>query len=522
MLRGFVIRARPIRLLHTAAHPSASSRGRGLAASSALLASMSLWFYTRPVVHNDTSTPFVPQKTAVGTTAGDSNQNDTLNTLVWGSNRSNLLSGLLPSSTTIKRPFAAAWLENVALRDMALHQNHAACVDARGDVYQWGEGHAPRTLEGGKPRRTLSGKDIIKLQLSDRRVFALSKSGRVYVLDSDASEQTLSAPPPHPWWRFWATSQLVGYAELRPDSTFGWGEKFVSISCGTDHLLALTSTGRTFSSPVTKKGNAYGQLGFNAPDPQETSSLYEIPVLRGVQVAQVAAGAYSSFVRTPSGQVLAWGANDHGQLGLGAKPFLSVVTVPTEVLLAPTKSLHHSTRCLDVSAGGNLTCFTIERAQSNEPPTVDVLVSGDGQWGVGNSAYSNAQVTPARVKTISGVVEYNEATQRLQCVLPHSISISRSGHVLATLNPLSGGRDLYAWGRNQDYEVGNGKKTSVPAPIPVEAEDGLGRVLLQKRRAKEVRDLEGRIWGRGVAVEQRAIGGSGSSIIYWSLGAPLS
>jgi len=40
--------------------------------------------------------------------------------------------------------------------------------------------------------------------------------------------------------------------------------------------------------------------------------LYEIPALCGVEVSQIAAGARNSFIRTATGRVLGWGANDHG------------------------------------------------------------------------------------------------------------------------------------------------------------------------------------------------------------------
>lgn len=40
--------------------------------------------------------------------------------------------------------------------------------------------------------------------------------------------------------------------------------------------------------------------------------LFEIPVLRGVDIAQVAAGGRSSFARTTTGRVLGWGANEYG------------------------------------------------------------------------------------------------------------------------------------------------------------------------------------------------------------------
>jgi alpha-tubulin suppressor-like RCC1 family protein len=57
-------------------------------------------------------------------------------------------------------PTIAKWLDNVALRVMQLHRRHAACVDARGDVYQWGDGFFGSAAFQGvkKPIPTLKGK----------------------------------------------------------------------------------------------------------------------------------------------------------------------------------------------------------------------------------------------------------------------------------------------------------------------------------------------------------------------------
>ena len=145
--------------------------------------------------------------------------------------------------------------------------------------------------------------------------------------------------------------------------------RFVSIEAGNDHVLAVTSRGRAFAHPVNKNANAYGQLGFQkveipdpkhsmhhrskakshlevelipkaVADPHANSSragrpsspstmsdklariddtsirfcphLFEIPILKGVNVTQVAAGSRSSFARTANGRVLGWGANEYG------------------------------------------------------------------------------------------------------------------------------------------------------------------------------------------------------------------
>ena len=60
----------------------------------------------------------------------------------------------------IRTPRVASFLRDVALRDLAVHAAHAACVDGRGDVYQWGDGFFAQTSGSGdrKPVLTLRGK----------------------------------------------------------------------------------------------------------------------------------------------------------------------------------------------------------------------------------------------------------------------------------------------------------------------------------------------------------------------------
>lgn len=61
--------------------------------------------------------------------------------------------------TTLRTPTIAKWLDGVALRDLQLHESHAACVDARGDVYQWGSGFFGKAFSGSHfPKLTLKGK----------------------------------------------------------------------------------------------------------------------------------------------------------------------------------------------------------------------------------------------------------------------------------------------------------------------------------------------------------------------------
>ena len=106
--------------------------------------------------------------------------------------------------------------------------------------------------------------------------------------------------------------------------------------------------------------------------------------------------------------------------------------------------------------------------------------------------------------------------------MPDAISISPTGHVLLTLDtrtragPGGGGRDVVAWGANFEYQLGTGKRGSVAVPTIIPTQDG-GRFMLQTRRAGEVRDMQGRVWKKGVEVEQRAVAGWNSSVVYWRI-----
>jgi len=57
---------------------------------------------------------------------------------------------------------------------MALHERHAVCVDARGDVYQWGDGFFASKPDAKVPKLTLRGKvGSVPLQVRSTHVQSL-------------------------------------------------------------------------------------------------------------------------------------------------------------------------------------------------------------------------------------------------------------------------------------------------------------------------------------------------------------
>lgn len=86
---------------------------------------------------------------------------------------------------------------------------------------------------------------------------------------------------------------------------------------------------------------------------------------------------------------------------------------------------------------------------------------------------------------------------------------------LGRSGPGGGGRDLVVWGANSEYQLGNGKRGSSAAPNALE--DGDGTRVLLKERTGEVRGLDGRVWKTRGLVEQRAVAGYGTSLVYWRI-----
>ena len=167
--------------------PRLGRYGRSIAVATvgAVVGGAVVWFYPRNLIHNEAAMQLengkVPKnKKSPDTVAQEKLDPDALHSLIWGSDKyvislvrrfrslntsffpfsNNIISPGTSGTDSIRVPTVAVWLEGVALWDLRLHDTHAACVDARGDVYQWGDGFFGQTSSNldGKPRRTLRGK----------------------------------------------------------------------------------------------------------------------------------------------------------------------------------------------------------------------------------------------------------------------------------------------------------------------------------------------------------------------------
>eukprot|EP00929_Paragymnodinium_shiwhaense_P034741 TRINITY_DN18867_c0_g1_i1.p1 TRINITY_DN18867_c0_g1~~TRINITY_DN18867_c0_g1_i1.p1 ORF type:complete len:1329 (-),score=281.95 TRINITY_DN18867_c0_g1_i1:290-4276(-) len=167
-------------------------------------------------------------------------------------------------------------------------------------------------------------------------------------------------------------AERVGLGSCIPRGlTLQPGVRVNAVSCGQDHVLALTERGEVFSWG----DGSVGQLGL-PPAKWEKAELahtesapqrLEAGALRGLPIRQIAAGEQHSLALGISGQVIAWGSNKHGRLGLGVEmESTPVVHVPTAV-----EDLPGSARSL--SAGGRHSAAVLRGGR--------VFLAGDNRRG---------------------------------------------------------------------------------------------------------------------------------------------
>lgn len=488
---------------------------------------------------------------------------------VWGSNKNDNLQPRSFNAPVLKGPRVTAYIPSTPLRDLALAEKYGAAVDVRGDVWIWGAGHFDDGVPSDKAALSLKGKNIESLAATDSKLYALSKhSGQIYGVSSKRSRQQLQPRQPerYPWWMlglgaWFRQDPGVDYVQLVPAGGLSKGEKFTSLVSGSSHILALTNKGRAFSMATNTDGNSHMQLGLgirrdipvnegrSPEDIRWTDTLNPIMSLNTVEIAQVAAGLKSSYFRMADGRVLAMGANNLGQLGIGALASVEVVPTPSEIVLARSYPGGITVKCTNIAAGGNNAFYTVERSNLDGTQTfVDLLAVGTGiSGGLGNGLWSSASSSPVKVKSVSGLQEYSEALRSFIPLEIKAVSVGSSptAHIFATLNTVtqseqSGvlsnkyGDDVVAWGANVDYNLGTGKRSNVA--VPQHLSPLAGKIDAESREASmtagtltpmphsrlqlhtgqgDAYDLDGRLLKRNVKAAQVMYAGYNASASYW-------
>ncbi|MEP7025251.1 MAG: chromosome condensation regulator RCC1 [Actinomycetota bacterium] len=207
------------------------------------------------------------------------------------------------------------------------------------------------------------------------------------------------------------------------------GVRIRAISGGCGFSLAVTTGGQVYAWG----SNVVGELGTgHLTPPVPKPVLVDLPP--GMRVKTVAAGEDHALAVTTSGQVLAWGPNDDGELGNGTTApgtgVPALVKLPANVMVAA------------VSAGENDSLAVTATGR--------VLGWGDGSFGsLGDGRENEVATTPVHTVLPAGT--------RVQSVFAgcfHTLAVTTSGAVLA-------------WGDNGNGQIGNGSFTNSRFPVRV-------------------------------------------------------
>ncbi|XP_065082582.1 probable E3 ubiquitin-protein ligase HERC2 [Ochlerotatus camptorhynchus] len=207
---------------------------------------------------------------------------------------------------TLEKPKLVESLRTKRVRDIACGSSHSAAITSSGELYTWGLGEYGRLGHGDnctqlKPKlvATLQGHRVIQVACGSRdaQTLCLTEEGLVFSWgDGDFGKLgrggSEGCSVPH------QVERLNGVGVMQ-------------IECGAQFSLALTKSGEVWT---WGKGDYY-RLGHGTD--QHVRKPTPIQGLRGKKVIHVAVGALHCLAVTDSGQVYAWGDNDHGQQGSG-------------------------------------------------------------------------------------------------------------------------------------------------------------------------------------------------------------
>ncbi len=255
-----------------------------------------------------------------------------------------------------------------------------------------------------------------------------------------------------------------------------------AIAAGASHSLALLKNGTV----MAWGDNESGQLGTGTTIERSTLPV-AVQGLSGVKA--ISAGAAYSLALLNNGTVMAWGANESGQLGTGTTKASNVPVAVKRLTNASAISAGGEFALAVLTDGsvqgwgsdqqGQLANGTVEEGMSRLPVPVGGLTSvaavaagaahglalsdagtimawgEDGHGELGNGTIKPHEETPVAVSGLSGVAAISAGSQ-------DSVALLGSGSVMA-------------WGNDASGVLGNGVSGGVSAlPVPV---TGLGEAV---------------------------------------------
>lgn len=217
-------------------------------------------------------------------------------------------------------------------------------------------------------------------------------------------------------------------------------ESFAMVSAGARHTLALKDDGTVWAWGW----NYYGQLG----DGTKVEKHTPVQVENLNNIIAISAGEYFNMALKDDGTVWAWGRNESGQLG-------------DNTLTDKTKPIRITTieNIIDISCG---------RSNSLALKSNGVVY----EWGYLNHTGTPINGTLLRVPTVKSGLPSNITKIKTGA----AVSISEKEHS-STAYAITEDGLMYAWGYNDEGQLGDNTTTGKKVPIQMQAGESGGTYL---------------------------------------------
>lgn len=366
---------------------------------------------------------------------------------------------------------------------------HSAAVTSNGLVYTWGRNDSGQLGNGhladtNLPQPVAGITNAIDVSAGDDHTVVLLSDGTAVAFGDNYEGQ-------------------LGDGTGTPSPTFvhaqGLSNAF-AVATGVFFSVALTRDGSVWAWGWNDEGQmANGGNGTNVYAPARVTGL---PL-----IASIAGGGSHAFAVATNGQVLAWGANDFGELGDGAKPLSStpekVGGVSSIIGIAAG-----GTHTLALKSDGTLMAWGANWASqlgdgTTDPHSSAIAVAGPGGLTqiVAGYYYSAALRSDGTVWTwgegYSGPLGQGDQDNRsVPTQVPGLSNVkgisAGASHMLAVL----GDGTVRAWGGNGDGELGDGSTTDRVSPIVVTGLASVKAVAAGAQHSLALR-TDGTVWAWG-------------------------
>ena len=322
---------------------------------------------------------------------------------------------------------------------VALGIKHALAVKSDGTVYGWGLNEAGQVGTGKlgtviPPTKIKQVSGVASATAGHNHSLALKSNGTVLAWGLNSSGQIGDG------------TTVNRTAPVSVTSLSG----VVALAGGANHSLALKSDGTVWAWG----GNEFGQIG----DGTNASRSTPVQVTGAFDVIAIAAGASHSLAVRTDGSVWSWGLNADLQLGDGTTVDRNVPGL-VALVSGAVNCVASGYASLAVMADGTIRSWGGRQIGSNV--TGPRVVLGDGNPGIASVPFDD-------VEQIAGVA------------YGHRLVLRRDGTV-------------WAWGNNDEGELGDGTTRASTTPHSIQ---GLGGISQVARGAAVRGDSYVYTWGR--------------------------